>query len=29
MRARAVGESIHVIDSMPIHQTVRFGTVQR
>ena len=29
MRARAVGESIHVIDNMPIHQTVGFGTVQR
>jgi hypothetical protein len=29
MRARAVGESMAVMDSMPIHQTVRFGTVQR
>jgi hypothetical protein len=29
MRANAVVESSTVMDSMPIHQTVRFGTVQR
>lgn len=29
MRARAVDESMTVIEGMSIHQTVRFGTVQR